>query len=146
LAVHNSFWWPEAARSRYKQGPCFPFRLPCTRCPSQSISLPCGSNTHQPRHNNTVNHFRRSILFSTVHPWPPKIVCYFRRLDLAVENRLLFSAAKSEPPKIRLLKTVGSFFFSVLSLLSQSPPPLTRRSLAGLPATPPSSSSHRIER
>jgi hypothetical protein len=79
-------------------------------------------------------------------------------LDTAAENWLLFSAAKVEPPKIRFLKTVGPFFFSVLSLLSQihrrrsphRPPACARRPPAAAPlcspAGPPVTPSHRRRR
>jgi hypothetical protein len=41
-------------------------------------------------HNSIMHHFRRPSLFSGARAWPPKIRCYFRRLTLAPENKVIF--------------------------------------------------------
>jgi hypothetical protein len=41
-------------------------------------------------HNNTVDHFRRPVLFSAAVPWPPKIRSYFRQPAPAAENSTNF--------------------------------------------------------
>jgi hypothetical protein len=75
-------------------------------------------------HNSIVDHFHRptprrrklSVIFGGL-TWPPKISLFLVAPDTAAENRLLFSAAKPEPPKIRLFKNRRSLLLCSFSPL-----------------------------
>jgi hypothetical protein len=64
----------------------------------------------------TQQHCAPLSLFSAVRAWSPKISCYFRRLTVAAENKIIFGGQPS-PPKIKLLKQPTESFFLCFSLL-----------------------------